>query len=130
MTDELAGLREKIAALDRAVLDALNQRLELVQQVRAHKQETGTRIIDAEREAELLNELVAANGGPLGEGAVRALFSAVLDVMKQESAAGAPARATGTAPAPAHRSRGSRSSARGSSAPRSRWRRGAQACRR
>ena len=98
MTDDLAGLREKIAALDRAVLDALNQRLELVQQVRAHKQETGTRIIDAEREAELLNELVAANRGPLGEAAVRALFSAVLDVMKQESAAGAPARATGTAP--------------------------------
>ena len=54
MTDELAGLREKIEALDRAVLDALNQRLELVQQVRAHKQETGTRMIDAEREAELL----------------------------------------------------------------------------
>ncbi len=98
MSEDLADLRSRIAALDRAVLDALNQRLELVQQVRAHKQETGTRIIDAEREAELLNELVAANGGPLGESAVRALFSAVLDVMKQESAAGAPARAREPAP--------------------------------
>ena len=130
MTDELAGLREKIAALDRAVLDALNQRLELVQQVRAHKQETGTRIIDAEREAELLNELVAANGGPLGEGAVRALFSAVLDVMKQESAAGAPARATGTAPERriGRAARGRRHGARRHFG-RAR-RRGAQACRR
>ncbi len=98
MTDDLAVLRAQIAALDRAVLDALNQRLELVQKVRAHKQETGTRIIDAEREAELLTELVAANSGPLGEDAVRALFSAVLDVMKQESAAGARVRATDPAP--------------------------------
>jgi len=97
MSEDLTDLRGRIAALDRAVLDTLNERLELVQRVRAHKQETGTRIIDAEREAELLNELVAANHGPLGEGAVRALFSAVLDVMKQESAAGAPARAPGTA---------------------------------
>ena len=85
MTDELADLRDRIAALDRALLDTLNQRLELVERVRAHKQRTGTRIIDAEREAELLNELVAANPGPLGERAVRSLFSAVLDVMKAET---------------------------------------------
>ncbi|HXR12726.1 MAG TPA: prephenate dehydrogenase/arogenate dehydrogenase family protein, partial [Gaiellaceae bacterium] len=92
MSEDLTDLRGRIAALDRAVLDTLNERLELVQRVRAHKQETGAPIIDAEREAELLNELVSANKGPLGERAVRALFAAVLDVMKEESAAGAPAR--------------------------------------
>jgi prephenate dehydrogenase len=90
VADELAALRSQIAALDRAVLETLNQRLELVRRVRAHKQETGTPQIDAAREAELLNELVAANGGPLGEQAVRSLFSAVLDVMKQEAAAAVP----------------------------------------
>jgi prephenate dehydrogenase len=83
--DELTDLRDRIAALDRQVLDALNQRLELVRRVRAHKQETGAPLIDAAREAELLDELTRANGGPLGEQAVRSLFSAVLDVMKQES---------------------------------------------
>jgi prephenate dehydrogenase len=56
-----------------------------VRQVRAHKQETGAPLIDAAREAELLDELAHANDGPLGEQAVRSLFSAVLDVMKQES---------------------------------------------
>jgi prephenate dehydrogenase len=83
--DELTDLRDRIAALDRQVLAALNQRLDLVRRVRAHKQETGAPLIDAAREAELLDELTRANGGPLGEQAVRSLFSAVLDVMKQES---------------------------------------------
>jgi len=55
--------------------------------VRAHKEETGARLIDAQREAELLDELARSNGGPLGEDAVRSLFSAVLDVMKQETQA-------------------------------------------
>lgn len=98
-SDELADLRDRIEAVDREILDALNRRLELVRRVRAHKVETGAPLIDAAREAELLDELVRANRGPLGEPAVRSLFSAVLDVMKQESqgavtASSAPARAT------------------------------------
>jgi prephenate dehydrogenase len=85
MSDTLSALREQIAALDREVLAAFNRRLELVRQVREHKQETGAPLIDARREAELLDELARANRGPLGEQAVRSLFAAVLDVMKQEA---------------------------------------------
>src|SRR5207302_11314022 len=80
-----SDLRDRIAAVDRQVLEALNERLELVRRVRAHKQETGQPLIDAAREAELLDELARSNRGPLGEPAVRSLFSAVLDIMKQES---------------------------------------------
>ena len=81
---DLTDLREQIAALDRELLEALNRRLELVAHVQEHKQATGTRLIDSKREAELLQELAAANAGPLSEGAVHSLFAAVLDVMKQE----------------------------------------------
>jgi len=77
------------------VLDALNRRLDLVKEVRAHKQETGAPLIDAAREAELLDELVRVNGGPLGEQGIRSLFSAVLDVMKQESQGSTAAAAPG-----------------------------------
>jgi prephenate dehydrogenase len=80
----LTDLREQIAALDRELLGGLNRRLELVAHVQAHKQQTGTRLIDAKREAELLQRLAAANEGPLSERAVHSLFTAVLDVMKQE----------------------------------------------
>jgi prephenate dehydrogenase len=96
---ELTGLREQIAALDRELLDALNRRLELVAQVQEHKQATGTRLIDSKREAELLHDLSSTNDGPLSERAVHSLFTAVLDVMKQELQGEArheavPARAT------------------------------------
>jgi chorismate mutase / prephenate dehydratase len=79
---DLTDLRERIAALDRELLHALNQRLELVAQVQERKQEAGTRLIDSKREAELLQDLAGANAGPLSERAVRSLFAAVLDVMK------------------------------------------------
>ena len=82
--DDLNRLREEIGALDRSVLETLNRRLELVRRVTRHKQDTGTPLIDAEREAELLRELAQANAGPLSERAVQGVFAAVLDVMKQE----------------------------------------------
>jgi prephenate dehydrogenase len=81
---ELAALRAEIAAVDRTILDALNQRLELVTSVRAHKDATNVRFVDAERESALLRELASVNRGPLSERGVNAIFSAVLDVMKQE----------------------------------------------
>jgi prephenate dehydrogenase len=97
---ELAGLRAEIEALDRQLLETLNRRLELVAAVRRHKEEAGERWIDPEREAELLQTLVAANQGPLSERGVRALFSAVLDVLKQELAAERPARTSDEARVP------------------------------
>ena len=84
---ELEGLRTEISELDRRLLELLNRRLELVGAVRDHKDAAGERWIDPEREAELLQALVDANGGPLSERGVRSIFSAVLDVLKQEVAA-------------------------------------------
>jgi prephenate dehydrogenase len=81
---ELTNLRAEIAALDRELLGALNRRLDLVRRVAEHKAETGAPAIDAQREAELLAELVSANRGPLSEQGVRTAFSALLDVLKQE----------------------------------------------
>jgi prephenate dehydrogenase len=81
---ELTNLRDEIAALDRELLGALNRRLDLVRRIAEHKAGTGAPAIDAQREAELLAGLVAANGGPLSEQGVRTAFSALLDVLKQE----------------------------------------------
>lgn len=82
--DDLRRLRDEIGALDRSVLETLNRRLEVVRRIDEHKRGAGSPMIDAEREAELLRELTAANAGPLSERGVQSLFAAVLDVMKQE----------------------------------------------
>jgi chorismate mutase len=84
---ELDALRDEISDLDRRLLELLNRRLELVASVRDFKDAAGDRWIDPEREAELLQALVAANPGPLSERGLRSIFSAVLDVLKQEVAA-------------------------------------------
>jgi prephenate dehydrogenase len=83
--DDLEQLRGEIEEVDRALLEALNRRLELVIRVNEHKRGTGTPVIDADREATLVRELVDANGGPLSEAAVQAFFAAVLDVTKQDA---------------------------------------------
>src|SRR5215472_922479 len=84
---ELEALRTEISDLDRRLLELLNRRLELVAAVRDYKDSAGERWIDPEREAELLQALVAANPGPLSDRGVTSIFSAVLDVLKQEVAA-------------------------------------------
>jgi prephenate dehydrogenase len=84
---ELESLRHEISDLDRRLLELLNRRLELVASVRDYKDAAGERWIDPEREADLLQALAAANPGPLSERGVTSIFSAVLDVLKQEVAA-------------------------------------------
>jgi prephenate dehydrogenase len=84
---DLEALRSEISELDRQLLGLLNRRLELVTAVRDYKDTAGERWIDPEREADLLQALVAANSGPLSERGVRSIFSAVLDVLKEEIAA-------------------------------------------
>jgi prephenate dehydrogenase len=99
--DDILRLREEIESLDRAVLEALNRRLEVVFRINEYKQETGARLIDAEREAALMGELTAANAGPLSEQAVQSVFGAVLDVMKQEARRDTPAEPGAPRRAPA-----------------------------
>jgi len=99
---ELDTLRSEIDDLDRRLLELLNRRLELAAAVRDYKDATGERWIDPRREAELLRSLADANPGPLSARGLTAIFSAVLDVLKQEVAAERrPAREAGETPAPA-----------------------------
>ncbi len=84
--EELAALRERVAAADRAILEALNQRIELVRRVRRHKAEHGIPFVDAGQEQRLVATLAEANPGPLSEPALRELFSYVLALTKREVA--------------------------------------------
>jgi prephenate dehydrogenase len=97
---ELDALRSEITELDRRLLELLNRRLELVAEVRRHKDAAGERWIDAEREAELLQALAAQNPGPLSQRGVHAVFSAILDVLKQEVAARRAPRTIAREPSP------------------------------
>jgi chorismate mutase/prephenate dehydratase len=77
-------LREQIAESDRAVLDAVNSRLQLVDELKRHKEKEGIDFADPEQEERLLQALEQANAGPLSNDGVRHLFSEILALTKRE----------------------------------------------
>ena len=87
MTDPtVQHLRDEISELDRAILDAVNGRIELVAALRRHKQEVGLPFLDPDRERQLLADLASANRGPLSDEGLRELFGGLLDLTKREVA--------------------------------------------
>jgi chorismate mutase/prephenate dehydratase len=82
--DEVARFRALIGEIDRELLDAVNRRLELVRDLKRYKEEHGISFVDPAREAELLDERVAKNAGPLSEEGVRAFFVELLALIKRE----------------------------------------------
>jgi chorismate mutase len=77
-------LRAEIAARDRAILAAVNARLRLVAELRAHKEQLGAAFVDREQEERLLHALAAINSGPLSSEGVRRLFEEILALTKRE----------------------------------------------
>jgi chorismate mutase len=80
--------REAIAEVDRAIVEAVNDRLELVAELKRYKAEQGIAFVDPARERELVDTLVAANRGPLSSDALRELFASLLELTKREVARG------------------------------------------
>jgi chorismate mutase len=77
-------LREQIAERDRAILEAVNARLRLVDELKRHKDAEGIDFVDPEQEERLLQALEQANAGPLSRDGVRQLFSEMLALTKRE----------------------------------------------
>ena len=86
MTDDptLSELRERISRIDHAIVEAVNDRLELVAQIKAYKESKGIGFLDPKREEEMLAALASANRGPLSEEGVQVLLQTILDLSKRE----------------------------------------------
>ncbi len=78
------ALRERVTGLDLALLSTVNERIELVRELRERKLAQGWDFVDQGREERLLAELVAANPGPLSEAGLRELFTRLLALTKRE----------------------------------------------
>jgi chorismate mutase len=78
--------RARISALDAELIALVNERLELVRELHAYKRAQGYPMVDPEREQVLLKRLVASNPGPLGDDALRQLWTLLLALMTPEAA--------------------------------------------
>jgi chorismate mutase len=81
---QLEKYRAEIAEIDRLIFDAVNRRLELVAQLKRHKDEQGVAFVDPERERRMIEERLAENRGPLSDGGVRSFYAELLALVKRE----------------------------------------------
>jgi len=74
-TAELRRLRRRIDALDRRIVELLNERTELARAVGRQKERDGRRAIrDLERERQVLLRVTMANPGPLPQADLLAMY--------------------------------------------------------
>ena len=83
-THDLTELREQVAAIDREIVEAVNRRIEVVQEIWARKSQSGLGEVDPERERWLREHLAASNRGPLTDEGLKELHTAILDLTKRE----------------------------------------------
>ncbi|CDG84702.1 prephenate dehydratase [Janthinobacterium agaricidamnosum] len=78
MTDKLKPLREEIDAIDAQILDLLNRRALVAQQVGHVKAETRAPVFRPEREAQVLRGVAERNPGPMGNREVQTIFREIM----------------------------------------------------
>lgn len=84
LQNQLIPLREKIDALDAAILDLLNQRAQTAQAVGAvkHAHKAEGPVFRPEREAQIIRQLQNANKGPMTPQAIDAIWSQVISACR------------------------------------------------
>jgi chorismate mutase/prephenate dehydratase len=80
----LDELRSRVAATDAEILELVNQRLQLVGEIREVKAANGVAFLDPDQEQRLLTRLRDLNGGPLSAEGVDRLFREILALVKAE----------------------------------------------
>jgi 3-deoxy-7-phosphoheptulonate synthase/chorismate mutase len=83
-THSLESLRAQVLDVDRELVELVNQRLEIVRRIWAHKREHGLGQVDPERERFLHEQLVAANRGPLSPEGLQEIYAEILALTKRE----------------------------------------------
>ena len=78
--------RERISALDAELVALLNECLGVVRELHAYKRAQGYPMVDAGREARLLDALAAANPGPMSDDGLRELWASLLTLQTREAA--------------------------------------------
>ena len=79
----LAECRERIDNVDLRILQLLNERTSIVQNVGRIKKEAALPIYEPRREDQVFHNVTANNPGPLPNDAVRRIFERIVDEMRK-----------------------------------------------
>ncbi|MFV1978600.1 MAG: prephenate dehydratase domain-containing protein, partial [Myxococcota bacterium] len=79
---ELARLREQIDAVDRVILEQLNQRAKWVLEVGRFKQSRGASVYEEAREKRIVSSLVESNPGPFPDDGLAPVFREIISATR------------------------------------------------
>jgi len=79
---DIADWRKKIDELDRKLVEMLNQRAHMAQEIGRLKRNTSLPIYEPERERMILENVRGANQGPLPDHELALIFERIIDVMR------------------------------------------------
>ncbi|HEY7304827.1 MAG TPA: chorismate mutase [Bryobacteraceae bacterium] len=79
---DLSRCRERIDELDLRLLDLLNQRTEIVEEIGRIKQDLHMGIYEPKREEQVFENVLGHNYGPLSPDAVKRIFERIIDEMR------------------------------------------------
>lgn len=78
--DQIETMRKQIDEINLQILELINKRATLVQELGKEKEKQGSNRFDPERERQMLNLLVENNKGPFNDNAIRHLFKQIFQV--------------------------------------------------
>ncbi len=80
--DDLARCRESIDQVDLRLLELLNQRTSVVEEIGRIKQELRMPVYEPKREDQVFANVLGHNRGPLPPDAVKRIFERIIDEMR------------------------------------------------
>ena len=78
----LAKFRDEIDAIDRQLLETLNRRTRVVEEIGRVKQQVNLPIYEPKREDDVYRNVRANNKGPLDSDALQRIFERIIDEMR------------------------------------------------
>jgi chorismate mutase len=79
----LARCRERIDEIDRRLVELLNERTSIVEEIGRVKKEANLAIYEPKRESEVFENITSHNRGPLTEDRLKRIFERIIDEMRR-----------------------------------------------
>ena len=80
--EALAKCRDQIDALDLKLLELLNQRTKVVEEIGRVKEAVNLPVYEPRREDDVFRNVTEHNGGPLSPDALKRIFERIIDEMR------------------------------------------------
>jgi chorismate mutase len=81
--DALAQCRDQIDDLDRRLVDLLNQRTAIVEEIGRIKKQAAMAIYEPGRESKVFDNVTEYNRGPLSSDGLKRIFERIIDEMRR-----------------------------------------------